>query len=103
MRFLAPVGLSTEVEPSAAAVGRLIRQIREEKVTAFFVEGISDPRLIERIRAETGGAQPGHALFGQPVGRRTGRPPSYEAMMRLNTKAITAALSAPAAVPPARR
>ncbi len=102
VRFLAPVGLSTEVEPSAAAVGRLIRQIREEKVTAFFVEGLSDARLIERIRAETGGASPG-TLYSDSLSGPDGPAPSYEAMMRLNTKAIMAALSAPAAVPPARR
>ena len=36
VRFLAPVGISTESEPSAAAVGRLIRQIRRERVNAFF-------------------------------------------------------------------
>jgi zinc/manganese transport system substrate-binding protein len=102
VRFLAPVGLSTEVEPSAAAIGRLIRQIREEKVTAFFVEGISDARLIERIRAETGGASLG-TLYSDSLSGGDGPAPSYEAMMRLNTKVITAALSAPAAVPPARR
>ena len=102
VRFLAPVGLSTNAEPSAASVGRLIRQIRREKVGAFFVEGISDPRLIERIRAETGGASPG-TLYSDSLSAPDGPAPSYEAMMRFNTKAITAALSAAAAVPPARR
>jgi zinc/manganese transport system substrate-binding protein len=102
VRFLAPVGISTEVEPSAASIGRLIRQIRAEKVGAFFVEGLSDARLIERIRAETGGATPG-TLYSDSLSAPDGPAPSYEAMMRFNTRAITAALSAPAADPPAPR
>jgi len=102
VQFLAPVGVSTDVEPSAAAVGRLIRQIRKEKVDAFFVEGISDPRLIERIRSETGGARPGR-LYSDNLSAPEGPAATYEAMMRYNTRAITAALSGPAAAPPARR
>lgn len=101
VQFMAPVGVSTDVEPSAASVGRLIRQIRQEKVNAFFVEGLSDPRLIERIRAETGGAQPGR-LYSDGLSAPGGPAASYEDMMRYNTRAITTALSAPAAVPPAR-
>jgi zinc/manganese transport system substrate-binding protein len=102
VKFLAPVGVSTEAEPSAAAVGRLIRQIRRERVNAFFVEGISDPRLIERIRDETGGAQPG-TLYSDGLSGPDGPASSYQAMMRYNTQAITSALSAPAATPAARR
>ena len=100
--FLAPAGLGTGAEPSAAAVGRLIRQIREQQVTAFFVEGIADSRLIDRIRAETGGASPG-TLFSDSLSAPDGPAASYEAMMRFNTAAITAALSTPPAAPGARR
>ena len=102
VRFLAPVGVSTESEPSAAAVGRLIRQIRKERVGTFFVEGISDPRLIERIRDETGGATPGK-LYSDALSGQDGPAASYQAMMRYNTGAITSALSKPAAMPAARR
>lgn len=98
VRFLAPLGISTESEPSAAAVGRLIRQIRKERVNAFFVEGISDPRLIERIRDETGGARAGR-LYSDTLSAPDGPAPNYPAMMRYNTEAITAALSAPPAMP----
>ncbi|MBA3477520.1 MAG: zinc ABC transporter substrate-binding protein [Lautropia sp.] len=102
VQFLAPVGISTDVEPSAAAVGRLIRQIRKEEVNAFFVEGISDQRLIERIRSETGGSRP-RTLYADGLSAPDGPAVTYEAMMRYNTQALTAALSAPAEVPPARR
>lgn len=102
VRFLAPMGVSTDAEPSAASVARLIRQIRAERVNAFFVESISDPRLIRRIRDETGGAEPGR-LYSDGLSPPDGPAATYQAMMRHNTRAITAALSAPAATPPARR
>ena len=41
--FLAPEGISTESEASAADVAALIRQVKSEKVKAVFVENISDP------------------------------------------------------------
>ncbi len=46
LKFIAPQGLSTHDEPSAAEVAALIRQIRNEGVRAVFVENIRDPRLI---------------------------------------------------------
>lgn len=102
VQFLSPVGVSTNAEPSAAGVARLIRQIRKEKVNAFFVENISDPRLIRRIRDETGGAQPGK-LYSDGLSSVDGPAATYQAMMRYNTRAITEALSAPAAKPRAHR
>jgi zinc/manganese transport system substrate-binding protein len=46
VRFLAPLGFSTENEASAAAVAGLIRQIRDERVSAYFFENSGDPRLV---------------------------------------------------------
>ena len=60
--FIAPEGLSTESEPSARDVARLIVQIRKEKAPAVFLENISDPRLMQRI-AEESGAKIGGTLF----------------------------------------
>ena len=52
--FLAPEGISTDAEPSAAGVARLIEQIRSTGVKALFIENMTDPRLIEQIANETG-------------------------------------------------
>lgn len=52
VEFLAVQGRSTDSEPSAADVARLIRQIRAQRVGAVFVENISDPRLVQRIARE---------------------------------------------------
>lgn len=54
MTFFSLQGWTTEREPSAADVARLIREIRHDKVKALFVENMSDPRLMNRISEETG-------------------------------------------------
>jgi zinc/manganese transport system substrate-binding protein len=64
--FMAPQGLSTEREPSAAEVAALITQIRQAKVKAVFMENIKDARLLKQIadesRARIGGTLYSDAL-----------------------------------------
>ena len=55
IRFLAPQGVSTESEPSAAEVARLIRQIRDQRITAVFMENMTNPATLRRVAAEAGG------------------------------------------------
>ncbi|MCE3589797.1 zinc ABC transporter substrate-binding protein, partial [Escherichia coli] len=43
LKFLAPEGLSTDAEPSAADVVALIKQVKEDKASAIFVENITNP------------------------------------------------------------
>lgn len=71
--FMAPQGWNAQSEPSAAAVARLIRQIRQERVKALFVENISDARLIRRIADETG-ARVGGTLYSDALSSPVDRP-----------------------------
>lgn len=91
VRFLAPQGISTEGEASAADVAGLIGQIRNEGVSTLFVENISDPRLIEQIARETG-ARPGGALYSDALSPPDGPAPTYAAMMRYNADRLLAAM-----------
>lgn len=91
IRFLAPEGVSTESEASAADVAALIRQIRADKASAIFVENISDPRLVEQIASETG-LRVGGALFSDALSDENGPAPTYIDMMRHNISTITAAI-----------
>jgi zinc/manganese transport system substrate-binding protein len=91
IEFLAPEGVSTEAEASAADVAKLIRQIREEKATALFVENISDPRLIEQIGRETGLKVSG-VLFSDALSPKDGPAGTYMDMMRHNVRTITEAI-----------
>lgn len=54
VKFLAPEGISTDSEASAADVARLITQIKADGVTALFIENMSDGRLVQQIADETG-------------------------------------------------
>lgn len=91
--FLAPVGISTEAEPSAGEVARLIRQIRGEGVRAVFVENVADPRLVEQVARE-GGAAVGGKLHSDALSGPDGPAPTYVEMMRRNAGQIARALSA---------
>jgi len=90
LRFLAPQGLSTEDEPSAAEVAALIRQIRADGVRAVFVENIRDPRLIQQIAAE-GGARVGGTLYSDALASE-GPASSYLGLFRHNLDTLLAAL-----------
>ncbi len=90
IRFLAPVGVSNNAEPTAQGVARLIRQLKAEKVPAVFIENVADPRLIERIRSESG-ARVGGTLYSDALSA-AGPAPDYLQMMRANLNALRTAL-----------
>ena len=92
MRFIAPQGVSTDSEASAKDVARIIRQIRAEKVPAVFLENVSDPRLINRIAAESG-ARIGGKVFSDALSEPSGPAATYLDMMRNNLRAFDAALA----------
>lgn len=92
VEFIAPLGISTEEQPSAKGVARLIEQIKRERIRAVFVENISDPRLIEQIARETG-AKIGGKLYSDALSTKAGPAPTYLAMMRHNVRLLTAAMA----------
>jgi zinc/manganese transport system substrate-binding protein len=92
LQFIAPRGMSTEAEASAKDVARLIQQIKREKITAVFVENISDQRLIQQIARESG-AKVGGTLFSDALSGADGPAPTYIRMMRHNIKAISNSLA----------
>jgi zinc/manganese transport system substrate-binding protein len=84
-------GLSTETEPSAQDIARIIRIAREKKARAVFLENVSDPRIAERLAKETG-ARLGGTLFSDALTDEKGAAPTYLAMMRHNAKVLFEAL-----------
>jgi zinc/manganese transport system substrate-binding protein len=89
--FIAPLGVSTESEASARDIARIIRQVRQDKVPALFLENVSDPRLLQRIGAETG-ARIGGTLYADQLSGPDGPAPTYIDMIRHNVSEIVAAL-----------
>ena len=89
--FSAPGGLSTDAEPSALAVARIIRRIRSERIGALFVENVVDPRLVQLIARETG-ARVGGTLYSDALTGSDGPAPTYLDMMRRNVRELATAL-----------
>ena len=92
IEFIAPEGLSTEAEPSARDIAKLIEQIRRENVPALFLENVADSRLLQRIGAETG-VRIGGRLYSDALSPPDGPAASYIEMMRSNLRALTRALT----------
>ncbi|HEV2153860.1 metal ABC transporter solute-binding protein, Zn/Mn family [Bradyrhizobium sp.] len=91
VQFVAPLGVSTETEPSARDIAAIIGQIKAQKIPAVFLENVSDDRLIRRIAAETG-AKVGGTLISDGLTGEKGLAPTYIDMVRHNIKALTSAL-----------
>ncbi|UEM14074.1 zinc ABC transporter substrate-binding protein [Bradyrhizobium barranii subsp. barranii] len=91
VQFVAPLGVSTETEPSARDIAAIIGQIKTQKIPAVFLENISDDRLIRRIAAETG-SKVGGTLISDGLTGEKGLAPTYIDMVRHNIKALTSAL-----------
>lgn len=90
--FLAPVGLSTDAEPSAAALAQLVRLMKREGVKALFVENMSDPRLLEQLARDTG-AVIGGKLYADALSAAGGPAPTYVAMFEHNTATLAAGMA----------
>jgi zinc/manganese transport system substrate-binding protein len=90
--FLSPIGLSTETEASAAAVAKLIDQIKAEKVKTYFFENSNDSRLVTQIANATG-AQPGGELYVESLSKADGPAPTYEKMFRYNVDQLSKAFA----------
>jgi zinc/manganese transport system substrate-binding protein len=91
IEFIAPLGVSTESEPSARDIAKIITQVKQAKIPALFLENVTDPRLIQRISAETG-ARVGGTLYSDSLTGEKGDAPTYIEMVRHNIKALTRAL-----------
>lgn len=93
--FLPAEGWTTDSEPTPAAVLRLVQQARAGKVTAVFLENITDPRMMIQLAHDTGltvgGQLQSDALAppGQPAA-------TYLGMIRYNTDALLRAMRSPA-------
>lgn len=84
-------GLSTEAEPSARDIARIIRIAKERKAKAVFLENIADPRIAAQLARETG-ARLGGVLYADALTGEDGAAPTYAAMMRHNARTLKEAL-----------
>ena len=93
VKFYPLQGLSTGSEPSAADVVRIIDQIKKNKVTAIFVENISDARVLERITKESG-ARIGGTLYADALSEPGTAVDTYLKLIEHNAATIVKGLAA---------
>ena len=91
LNFLAPEGISTESEASAADVAKLVDQVKHDKASAIFVENITDKRLIDQIASETG-LKVGGKLYSDALSTADGPAATYIDMVNHNIETISAAV-----------
>jgi zinc/manganese transport system substrate-binding protein len=91
MSFIAPQGVSTETEPSARDVAKIIRQIKAQHIPAVFLENISDERLMQQIARETG-AKIGDKLYSDALSKAGQGADTYIGMMQNNIAAFSKVL-----------
>ena len=92
-KFEAPQGMSTDSQASAAGLATLVKQVKDEKAAALFLENISNPRLVEQISSETG-LKVGGKLYSDALSSADGPASTYIDMMRHNAATITDAILA---------
>ncbi|WP_075180496.1 metal ABC transporter substrate-binding protein [Pantoea sp. 1.19] len=92
VRFLAPVGFSTEAEASASDVAALIAQLKAQHIQHYFIENQTDPRLVQQIAKESG-ATSGGELYPEALSDKNGPAPTYTAAFKHNVTAMAAAMT----------
>lgn len=91
IEFIAAQGVSSEREPSAAQIARVIAQARRENVRALFIENMTNPRTVEQIAREIGAAV-GGTLYADSLSDANGPAANYEALVRHNVEMLVAGM-----------
>jgi zinc/manganese transport system substrate-binding protein len=89
--FISTMGISTEAEPSARDVARIIDEVKREKVPAVFLENVSNPRLGQQIARETG-AKLGGTLYSDALAKPGLPAATYLGMFEWNMAEFMSAL-----------
>jgi zinc/manganese transport system substrate-binding protein len=91
LAFIAPEGLSTDAEPAARDVAKIITLIKAQRIPAVFLENIADPRLIDEIARETG-VVIGGKIYSDALSGPDGPAATYIDLMRHNVHEFSKAL-----------
>jgi zinc/manganese transport system substrate-binding protein len=89
--FLAPEGVSTDAEPSAGGIARLVQQMKSKGIRIVFFENMTSPKLVETLASEAG-AKVGGTLFSDALSPPGGPADSYLKMFDNNVPQLKAAM-----------
>lgn len=91
VHFVSPVGVSTDAEPSASYVAKLIREMKQDNIHAIFVENLSNGKLIQEMVHEAG-VSLGGTLYADSLSLQP-EAGTYIKMIKYNTNQLVKALS----------
>lgn len=91
IQFIAPQGLSTENEPSAEDIARIIDALRNKKASAIFTENITPSPVIKQLADATELAIGGQ-LFSDALSEKDGKAYTYMEFFTANVDALVKAL-----------
>src|SRR5262249_10399860 len=91
VNFIAPQGVSTEVEASAQDVAAITAKNKRKRAAAVFLETGPAPRLVEQTARETG-AKVGGTLYSDALTDDKGDATPYIALIRHNLRQLASAL-----------
>ncbi|NJO85976.1 MAG: zinc ABC transporter solute-binding protein [Synechococcaceae cyanobacterium RM1_1_27] len=86
------IGLSTEEQPSAQTVARLVQDVQQANVPAIFAETTINPALIQTVAEEAGVELAEQELFSDSLGSLGEEGDTYVGMIVSNTCTIAIAL-----------
>jgi manganese/iron transport system substrate-binding protein len=86
------IGVSTEEQPSAQTVSRLVEAVQAANVPAIFAETTLNPALIETVAQEAGVALADEELYSDALGEPGSGADTYSTMLATNTRIIVEAL-----------
>jgi manganese/iron transport system substrate-binding protein len=86
------IGISTEEQPSAQTVKKLVESIKKIGVPAIFAETTINPALIKIVAEEAGVKLAPTPLYSDSIGAKGSNGDTYIKMMEANTRAIVEAL-----------
>ena len=86
------IGISTEEQPSAQTVQKLVESVKAAGVPAIFAETTINPQLIRTVAEEAGVKLAAQQLYSDSIGAAGSEADSYVKMMSANTRAIVEAL-----------
>lgn len=85
-------GFSPEEQPTAAKLGELVQEIKEENVPTIFAENAQNPKLIERVAKEANVKVSQRKLYADGLGEEGSEADTYQKMLIANTQTIVEGL-----------
>jgi manganese/iron transport system substrate-binding protein len=86
------IGISTEEQPSAQTVKKLVEEVKRTGVKAIFAETTINPALIKTVAEEAKVKLAPNELYSDSIGAPGSKGDSYIKMMKANTSTIVEAL-----------